>query len=117
LGRHGSKPLPLVGYRHPDGTRRRESEKPIFDSPLADWLRLQGVSQYAVARDLGCDRKTVVYWAQGRVLPTLIYAYKLEAFTKGGVPVASWLGTELAKMMWRNMGVPKKKRARGETQK
>lgn len=36
----------------------------------------------------------------GQVIPELVYAFKIESVTEGGVPPESWLGTELAKMQW-----------------
>lgn len=39
----------------------------------------------------------------GQVIPELVYAFKIEALTEGGVPVESWLGTELAKLQWEHV--------------
>lgn len=58
------------------------------------------MSQREFARQVGCDYKMARYWANGQAVPTLVYAFKIERATEGGVPVASWLGTELAKLMW-----------------
>lgn len=55
---------------------------------------------WAFAQLIGANPKTVYYWMYGQVIPELVYAYKIEMATEGGVSMVSWLGTELAKMQW-----------------
>lgn len=55
------------------------------------------MSQAEFARQFGCDTLTAGYWIHGQVLPSLINAYRLDAFTRGAVPAVAWLGTELGK--------------------
>lgn len=114
MGKKGFAPLPIGGVER-NGRRLRDSEKPKFDTPLQEWLRLQGLSHYAFAKMVGATPRMVMLWATCRSLPSLPYAYKIEMTSKGGVPVASWLGTELGKMMWRRVNTSKKGQ-RGETE-
>lgn len=75
------------------------------ETPLGAWLRKRGVSPYAFARRVGADATQVRGWCSGRSLPGLLYAFKIDQLTEGGVPPESWLGTGLAKLKWREMGV------------
>lgn len=93
-----SNPLPFYGNTAP-------AQRPECDTPLSVWLKAHGVSKFALARKLGCDPKMVGLWASGRVMPSLVYAYKLAKETANGVPAAAWLGTELGKLLWNNGGV------------
>lgn len=68
------------------------------------WLKANSMSRYGLAKVLQCDVKLVKLWSQGRCIPTLVYAFKVEQATKGGVPVSSWLGTPLGREMWNSVG-------------
>lgn len=67
---------------------------------MGKWLGAQELSHSAFARRLGASLKMVEYWANGQALPGLVYAFRIERATKGGVPVSSWLGTELGRLQW-----------------
>lgn len=79
-------------------------KRPVSDTPLAAWLSVNGMSRFAFAREVGCDPNMVQLWANGRCLPSLVYAFKIDRATRGGVPPASWLGTELGRLTWNNTG-------------
>lgn len=93
-----SSPLPphlakLVRYKRPGA-----------ETPLSVWLRTRGITQYQFAKVIGCSPKAVEWWASNRSMPGLVYAFKIERATQGGVPISSWLGTELGRLMWRGSG-------------
>ncbi len=44
-------------------------------------------------------------WANGQSMPHIVYAFRVEQFTKGAVPVASWLATDIGRDLWANMGL------------
>ncbi len=77
-------------------------KRPKSETVLSTWLRVNGKSRFALAREIGCDPKMVGYWADGRSLPSLIFAFKLERATNGGVPLESWLATEIGRLQWNN---------------
>jgi DNA-binding XRE family transcriptional regulator len=74
--------------------------RPREGTALREWLQEHDVSGFTLARRIGCDPKTIQHLSNGRTLPTLILAFKIERETEGGVPIASWLGTELARIRW-----------------
>jgi transcriptional regulator with XRE-family HTH domain len=86
--------------------------RPGTETPLFLWLRGQGLSVSAFAKAIGVDPKAAGYWINGRALPSLVNAFKVEKYTNGQVPVSSWLGTELGIATWRaerhevNRGTP-----------
>jgi hypothetical protein len=49
---------------------------------------------------VGCNPKMVDYWADGRCIPSLPYAFRIESITKGGVSAATWLGTPQGRLLW-----------------
>lgn len=51
-------------------------------------------------------------WAHGRVLPSIVWAARIEEATDGAVPIASWLGTELAKWHRQIIGQQTEEKAR-----
>lgn len=76
---------------------RREIKRTGCPTPLNEWLLVSGVSIGELARGCGVERNTVKAWKRGTALPSLVCAVLLQQVTKGGVPVASWMGTELAR--------------------
>lgn len=57
----------------------------------------------SLAEAAGLDRQTLQHVADGKQLPSLLAAFRLDAVTQGAVPVASWLGTDLARSLWAQM--------------
>jgi hypothetical protein len=55
----------------------------------------------------------VDHWRLGKVMPGLVYAFRIEQATGGGVPVAAWMGTERAKAEWSIAETRKKERGDG----
>lgn len=80
-------------------------KRPKGDTPLRVWISRTGTSHFALARAVGCDPKMIGRWADGRALPGLAYALKLERVTQGGVLVHSWAGTDLCQLIMNNTGV------------
>lgn len=82
-----------------------DDSRPPSTTALSIWLKANGVSRYEMARRVKADPKQVKTWETGRVLPNLVYAFRIEQATKGGVPASSWLGTPLGRMMWNTIGL------------
>ena len=82
----------------------RIDRRPKDDTPLSLWLKQHQLSHFQLAARLRCDPKMVRYWASGRCIPGLVYAFRIEQETSGAVPVASWLGTELGRALWEHTG-------------
>lgn len=62
-----------------------------------------GTSKQTFANRVGVVRRTVDWWADGRVIPTLVAAFRIEQVTEGAVPVASWLGLDIGRALWEQM--------------
>ncbi len=89
----------------PGRTPYGETELPPHKRPkeetfLRKWLVANGISQGRLARAVGTTTRAISMWALGQVIPDLINAYLIEHATKGGVPVSSWLSTEIARKTW-----------------
>lgn len=93
-----------MGNKRTIYTMKRVDKRPRSPTTLQVWLSKRDLSRFAFAKEVGCDPRLVALWADGRVLPGLIYAFKIERATKGGVPVTSWLGTELGRTLWNSQG-------------
>ncbi len=76
---------------------------------LKAWMVIHRVTAKQVARGVGCSDRAIKYWICGQNIPDLVMAFKIEAFTKGKVPVASWLGTTIAKARWNNITIAGKR--------
>lgn len=83
----------------------RQGERPVSDTALALWMKAHHVTAYSLSRELSIDPKCVTQWAENRTLPGLLDAFLIEKATGGGVPVSSWLGTDLAAARLRNRGM------------
>lgn len=92
-----AKSRPLGPYSGP------ANKRPKSETPLLAWFRASGHTVVGFARALNCDPKSVYLWMYGQVIPELVYAFKIESLTEGGVPVESWLGTELAQLQWKHI--------------
>lgn len=92
----GPAPLPIYG-------KIPANKRPIQLTLLSMWLKSRGISRDAFARKVGCNDKMVDYWCEGRCIPTLPYAFAIEKATEGGVPVPSWLGTEVGRAQWKRI--------------
>lgn len=79
---------------------RAPHRRPATDTLLDDWLRDNGISSYALAKAVGIDQRMVAHWRGGKMLPSLVLAFKIERATGGAVPVSSWLGTEVGRLQW-----------------
>lgn len=76
-------------------------KRPTAETALSTWLRARGITQYQFARTIGADERAVGFWACNKSLPTLVFAFRIEQATQGGVPVSSWLGTTLGRILWK----------------
>lgn len=61
------------------------------NTPLAAYLRANGVPITAFARAMGVPFRSVYQWLQGLNCPTLASAWMIEWVTKGVVPMECWL--------------------------
>lgn len=73
-------------------------------TPLKLWLAEQGIAPYRFCFMVGANPKQVYLWVNGQGMPSLLYAFKIDAVTKGGVPVSSWLGTERGRWEMAHLG-------------
>lgn len=98
--------------RFPEGSdlaRSNSWERLKEETILLKWMKLRRKTCEEVARGTGASVRSIKYWMNGQALPCLISAYKIEAYTDGKVPVASWLGTAIAKAKWNNITATGKK--------
>lgn len=102
------KAVPLYG-----GTPQSVSTRVGCPTPLDEWLIQNGVASTTLARRIGCHLRMVDHWRLGKVMPGLVYAFRIEQATGGGVPVAAWMGTERAKAEWSIAETRKKERGDG----
>ena len=79
------------------------SQRPKEMTQLREWLQEQGMTLEAFSRLIGTNKTHVGWWATGRVIPGLVYAFRIEQVTKGGVPASYWIGTMLGKMQWNSI--------------
>jgi len=67
----------------------------IHLSALDTWAKEKGMTNYAIAKILGCSVTAVKMWRQGQSLPNLVYACYLARLTGGAIPVEYWITTPL----------------------
>lgn len=82
----------------------KQSEVPATETLLAAWLKAHKRTAYSIAQMCQCDPTSMTRIVLGKQLPGLILAFRIEQATEGGVPVASWLGTELGRIRWNMPG-------------
>lgn len=94
----------MRGKRNHEAYARKaysKGERPPLENPLRSYLDAHPeVSLYELAKQMACDYKTMRTWANGWVVPSLVYAFKLQHLTEGAIPASSWLATEMAKAQW-----------------
>ena len=94
----------MRGRRNHEAYARKaynKGERAPLETPLRAYLDAHPeVSPYELAKQLGCDYKSVRMWSNGWTMISLVYAFKLEQVTQGAIPASSWLGTELAKAQY-----------------
>lgn len=73
------------------------------ETPLSIWRRETGVTRYWVCQQLSCSWGSVVAWESGQALPSLVYAFRIEAITKGAIPASAWLTTTLGQHLMNDM--------------
>lgn len=56
------------------------------------------MSSYEVAKRVGLCLNTVLQLRNGRAMPSLVVAFKIEK--ELGIPASSWLGTEIGRYQW-----------------
>lgn len=81
--------------------KRKVADRPRIETPLGQWMGREGTKVTVLAEELGLSWKTLENWVLGRCQPPLIWAFKIELYTKGAVPASSWLATDLGKEMWK----------------
>lgn len=95
--RNASRTLPAPKTKH---LYPKPYSRPPQETPLRLWMEREGVYQTTLALALGVSQNAVQMWATGRVVPNLVVAFKIERYTRGAVPVSSWLGTKMALEEW-----------------
>lgn len=83
----------------------KPADRPPDASPLGVWLTKRGISVYSFARQIEADYKLCRLWATGRAIPGLIYAFKIDQATGGGVAPSMWIGTTIGQLQWRGAGI------------
>jgi DNA-binding XRE family transcriptional regulator len=58
---------------------------------LRIWLDGSTLTRDAFADRIGVTRASIFHWLCGRYQPNLATAMKIESFTAGAVPAASWV--------------------------
>lgn len=89
------------------------NKRPPQETMLALWLKTNGIPRAAFARKVGCNKKMVDYWCDGRCVPTLVYAFMIEKATKGGVSASVWLGTAVGLLQWKRIEERARAKAKG----
>lgn len=96
--------FPRTAFTDSSGNAKNRSvvaqKRPIERTRLYHWLQEANISYRRFALMVGTTELHVGYWAQGRVVPSIVYAFRVELLTKGGVPASSWLDTTLARSAW-----------------
>jgi hypothetical protein len=69
--------------------------KAQYDTPLNDFMVANRITEYAMAKAVGCSVRAVRYWRFNQALPSIVYAKRMEDVTGGAVPMTSWLATPL----------------------
>ena len=93
-GRPRKIPLP-VDMSLPEEVR--QTQDPRSFSPLGVYLRMNNISDTAMARAVGTNFNTIVLLATGKQSPSLALAYEMERITKGCIPMEAWLAVPRAK--------------------
>lgn len=57
-----------------------------------------------IGKAIRAQHTQVKAWMEARALPNLVFAFRIDQYTKGGVPASSWLGTPLGRNLWHSMG-------------
>lgn len=74
--------------------------RPVCETRLQEYLTAHGISYDKFARTLGVNPLSVSHMANGRVIPRLVVAFKIEYVTAGAVPATSWLESQIGKELW-----------------
>lgn len=73
--------------------------RPPSITPLTRYLEEHPeISLYQLAYMVGCSYATIRKLTDGKCLPGLVTAFKIQHVT--GVPASSWLATELGRAQW-----------------
>lgn len=76
------------------------TKRPHCATPLREWLDANHMGVKRFAALIGANQRTVQLWSAGQVLPSLPWAFRIDAATKGAVSPGMWLGTELGRIAW-----------------
>lgn len=74
-------------------------KRPKLVTPLSEWFRVNGVSRPLFAARSGIALTLINLIADGRKLPSLAQALRIEEMTANEVSVGTWEGTELMKVV------------------
>lgn len=61
---------------------------------LNQWMAVNRINAAKVAQRLGVSRAAVSRWINGKTMPSLAVAVKLERLSVGMVPASCWVGGE-----------------------
>lgn len=96
----GGTTLP-ANVRAQDGGNYSAFRRPKSITPLELWRRARGITVQQISDGTGICYLSVLYLCDGRRIPSLINAFRIEQYTSGGVRADAWLGTELGRSMWK----------------
>lgn len=74
------------------------SKRPINDTPLAAVLKEKGLSYWKAEMITGIAAAKLGVFARNQALPGYMAAMRMQVHL--GVPIESWVGTVLGKLMW-----------------
>lgn len=88
-------------------------KRPINDTPLAAVLREKDISYWQAEMVTGISAQMIGSYARNQAIPGYFHAMRMQQHL--GVPVESWLGTVLGKLMW-EAGKPDEKAIKAKRQ-
>lgn len=102
-----AKPLSLVGPQVVRGKAgytglpTQANDRRGGKTEFKRWMEAQGLTAPEVAKQLGVSKGTVRLWANGKLVPGLIHAYRIEVLTNYKVPWLSWLESPTGEHLWK----------------
>lgn len=96
--------MPLTSKAAPDTmadvkklARPAGRPRSAISTAFASWLDAHGWSREAAAKELGFTRGQVDKLARGEALPSIVAAWSIHVFTKGGVSLKEWAAVAMSR--------------------